>query len=111
MPSRQEGFGLAYLEAMNYAKPCLACHDDGGAEVVVHNETGVLVPQPVDPHQLDDALAGLLADPARARRYGEAGWRRLTDKFSASAHQARVAEFIRPLLAVRTPQYAPAHGK
>ena len=30
MPSRQEGFGLVYLEAMSHALPCVACAEDGG---------------------------------------------------------------------------------
>ncbi len=103
MPSRQEGFGLVYLEAMNYAKPCLACHDDGGADVVADGETGVLVAHDIDEAELLRALTGLLADPARARRLGEAGWRRLLDQFTSAAHQARVTGLIRPLLKGRAP--------
>lgn len=98
MPSRQEGFGLTYLEAMNQARPCLACHDDGGADVVVDGETGFLVRQPIDRTELLDIVSRLLADPALARRMGEAGWRRLNQHFTSTAHQARVAGFVRPLL-------------
>lgn len=98
MPSRQEGFGLVYLEAMNYALPCLACRDDGGADVVVDGETGVLVDQPINPKQLTNAIVALLSDPEGARRMGEAGWRRLNSEFSAAAHQARVLELVRPLI-------------
>jgi len=98
MPSRQEGFGLAYLEAMNQARPCLACHDDGGADVVVDGETGILVRQPIERTELLEAISRLLADPALARRMGEAGWRRLGQHFTSTAHQARVADFVRPLL-------------
>jgi glycosyltransferase involved in cell wall biosynthesis len=98
MPSRQEGFGLAYLEAMNNALPCIACRGDGGGEVVVDGETGLLVDQPIDQEQLAATLVRLLADEAIARSMGVAGWRRLHAKFSASAHQARVLELVRPLL-------------
>ena len=98
MPSRQEGFGLAYLEAMNAAKPCLACRDDGGGEVVVDGETGVLIPRKFTPEELLAALEFLLADKARARRLGEAGWRRLVQHYSSAAHQQRVADAIRPLI-------------
>lgn len=97
MPSRQEGFGLVYLEAMNYALPCIACRDDGGADVVVDGETGLLVDQPVDPAELAHSVISLLADESRAKRMGEAGWRRLRAEFSAEAHQARILEFLRPL--------------
>lgn len=98
MPSRQEGFGLVYLEAMNYAKPCLACRDDGGGEVVIDGETGVLVDRQFSGSQLLDALDRLLVDPARARSYGEAGWRRLSAHYTSAAHQKRVADLLRPLV-------------
>lgn len=101
MPSRQEGFGLVYLEAMNHAKPCIACRDDGGGEVVVEGETGLLVSQSVDIAELVGALDRLLGDPAFAARLGEGGRRRLVNEYSAAAHQARIISFIRPLLQPR----------
>lgn len=101
MPSRQEGFGLVYLEAMNHAKPCIACRDDGGSDVVVEGETGLLVSRSVEINELVGALDRLLGDPALAARLGEGGWRRLVSEFSAAAHQARVIGFVRPLLQPR----------
>jgi phosphatidylinositol alpha-1,6-mannosyltransferase len=99
MPSRQEGFGLVYLEAMNHAKPCIACRNDGGAEVVADGITGLLVDQPIDLAQLTRTLSRLLNDEAMARRMGVAGWHRLHERFTAGAHQARVAHHVRALLA------------
>lgn len=99
MPSRQEGFGLAYLEAMNWSRPCIACHDDGGADVVADGETGLLVPQPIEPDRLRQAIEQLLADPVRAHELGVAGWRRLQGQFTSQAHQARVMAALEPLLA------------
>ena len=98
MPSRQEGFGLVHLEAMNHALPCLACHEDGAADVVEDGKTGVLVGQPIDHGELVAALTGLLTDPTRARAMGVAGWHRLQDHFTAKAHQGRVVDALRPLL-------------
>lgn len=99
MPSRQEGFGLVYLEAMNQALPCLACSEDGAADVVINGETGVLVNQPLDERELTAAVVALLSDPIRARAQGIAGWRRLNKHFTATAHQARVEAALEPLLA------------
>src|SRR5262245_14663647 len=90
MPSGQEGFGLSYLEAMNHALPCVACRGDGGAEVVVDGETGLLVDQPIKQGQLAATLIRLLSNEVVARAMGVAGWRRLRAEFSADAHQARV---------------------
>lgn len=98
MPSRQEGFGLVYLEAMNHALPCLACHEDGAADVVADGETGVLIGQPIDQNELTAAIVGMLSDFVRARALGEAGWRRLNEHFTAAAHQARVEATLEPLL-------------
>ncbi len=42
LPSRKEGFGLVYLEAMAHSRPCLAARA-GGAPEVISADTGVLV--------------------------------------------------------------------
>jgi glycosyltransferase involved in cell wall biosynthesis len=72
MPSLMEGLGVAALEAMAAKRPLIASRVGGLGEVVVHEETGVLVP-PGDPDALAIAL-GRLADDAAARaRMGAAG--------------------------------------
>ena len=72
MPSRQEGFGLVYAEAMWHGLPCVASNADSGAEVVRDGETGVLVPYG-DVAAIASTLTALLCDPERCRRMGEAG--------------------------------------
>jgi phosphatidylinositol alpha-1,6-mannosyltransferase len=69
-----EGFGIAYLEAGACGVPVVASASGGGAEVVIDGETGCVV-DPGDARALERAIAGLLADPARARRLGEAARR------------------------------------
>lgn len=98
MPSRQEGFGLVHLEAMNAAKPCVACHDDGAADVVIDGETGLLLENPPTPEAVGGAVVTLLSNPERAQRLGRAGWRRLRERFTREAHQARVAAVLRGAL-------------
>jgi phosphatidylinositol alpha-1,6-mannosyltransferase len=72
LPSRQEGFGIVYLEAWRHSLPVVAGDADAGAEVVEPGVTGLLVP-PGDARALAEALADLLRDPERRRRMGEAG--------------------------------------
>ena len=71
MPSRSEGFGLVALEAALMARPVVATRVGGLPEVVVHEQTGLLV-EPDDFAALAAALASLLAHPAVAARLGRA---------------------------------------
>jgi phosphatidylinositol alpha-1,6-mannosyltransferase len=89
MPSRDEGFGLVFLEAMAASRPCLALAHTAPAEIVVDGETGLLVPQG-DRAALAAALAGLLADPERARLLGEAGRARFEREFTFEAFERRL---------------------
>jgi glycosyltransferase involved in cell wall biosynthesis len=80
LSSRSEGISLTLLEAMASGLPVVATDVGGNAEVVVHGETGVLVPAG-DPARLAEAVAGLLSDPERAHRLGRAGRRRVERAF------------------------------
>jgi glycosyltransferase involved in cell wall biosynthesis len=73
-PSGWEGFGYAVAEAMQFGLPVVACDVGAMPELVDHETTGYLVPLG-DPARLAEAVAMLAADPARARRMGEAGAR------------------------------------
>lgn len=99
MPSLQEGFGIVYLEAMNWGKTCVGCADDGGADVIVHGQTGLLVNDPKDIAELARTLQRLLEDPALAKRLGRAGFARLHAEFTADKAQQRIAVAIGSLLA------------
>ena len=69
---RDEDLGLITLEAMACAKPVVTCDDSGGpTELVVDGVTGRVVPPTAE--ALGEAIAGLCADPAGARRMGAAG--------------------------------------
>jgi phosphatidylinositol alpha-1,6-mannosyltransferase len=91
MPSRQEGFGLVYAEAMWHGLPCIGSTADAAGQVIVDGETGLLVPYG-DVHAIGSAVAALLSDPDRARALGEAGCRRAHERFA-------YARFERDLLA------------
>ncbi len=93
-PSIYEPFGLINLEAMACGTPVVACRVGGIPEVVVDGETGWLV-EPGDITALGRALRDALADPARARRMGEAGRRRVEAQFSWGRIAERTLEIYR----------------
>jgi len=98
MPSRGEGFGLVFVEAMRAGKPCVALEGTAPAEIVVHGETGLLVPD-AQPATLAAALASLLANPAEAARLGAAGRNRYLEQFTAEAFATRLRPHLDALLA------------
>jgi len=90
MPSRGEGFGLVYLEAMRAGRPCLAARGSAADEVIVDGETGRLV-DPEDREELAAALAALLGSPEVARRMGAAGKVRWQREFGYPRFRDRLA--------------------
>jgi len=80
-PSVYEPFGIINLEAMACETPVVASAVGGILEVVVDDETGLLVP-PANPEALAAALTRLLNDPDTRRRMGQAGRRRVEAQFS-----------------------------
>jgi glycosyltransferase involved in cell wall biosynthesis len=83
-PSHREGFGYACLEAMAHGKPVVASAVGGLLDLVVDEETGLLVP-PRDAAALRRALERLLADPDLRDRLGAAGRERVRARFSSDA--------------------------
>ncbi len=81
LPSQWEGMPNAVLEAMAAGLPVIATGVGGTTEVVVQDETGLLVPA-ADPTALAKAIATLLSDPALCRRMGAAGRQRAEQHFS-----------------------------
>jgi starch synthase len=112
-PSVYEPFGIINLEAMACKAAVVASAVGGIMEVVVDGETGILVPFdqdpttsfPVDPDRfsrdLAAALNNLLADPAKCRRFGEAGRKRAEEKFSWTSIAKQTIELYQTLIEAR----------
>jgi glycosyltransferase involved in cell wall biosynthesis len=81
MSSVTEGLGTALLDAMAAGRPIVATRAGGIPEVVVHGETGLLVP-PRDAPALAAGILELLRDPERRSRFAAAGFARVRDLFS-----------------------------
>ncbi len=97
MPSRSEGFGLVYLEAMQHRLPCIGSTHDAASEVIEDGVTGFLVDQ-TDKNSLLDAIAGLLENPSWRRQMGEAGFERLQKEFSFEQFKEKFLTALKPLM-------------
>jgi glycosyltransferase involved in cell wall biosynthesis len=80
LPSDCEAFGLVAVEAMARGIPVVATAAGGVPEIVVHGETGYLVP-PRNPEAMAAAILKLLSDPLRAMQMGESGKARVRRLF------------------------------
>ncbi len=80
-PSHREGFGVVCAEAMAHGRPVVAGDVGGLRDLVVHEQTGLLVP-PRDVEALRAALERLLADRDLRRRLGDAGRARIAERFT-----------------------------
>lgn len=80
LPSDCEPFGLIVVEAMARGLPVVATQAGGVPEIVVHGETGYLVP-PRQPEAMAAAIVKLLADPLRRMQMGESGKARARSLF------------------------------
>jgi phosphatidyl-myo-inositol dimannoside synthase len=92
LPSREEGFGLVFLEAMRAGKACVGAR--GAAEEIIdHGTTGFIV----DAHRPDDlgaAVIRLFSDPALCAALGRAGAERFAALFTAADFSARFAPLV-----------------
>jgi phosphatidyl-myo-inositol dimannoside synthase len=93
MPSRGEGFGLVYLEAMRAGRPCLAARGSAADEVIVDGETGRLV-NPDSREELAAGLSLLLGSPEIARRMGAAGKVRWQGEFGYARFRDRLPDHL-----------------
>lgn len=94
-PSLYEPFGIINLEAMSCGIPVVGSSVGGIPEIIVHGETGILVPlqpkgptdfEPAHPEAFQNALAKsvnlLLANPDQAKTMGIAARKRAIEVFS-----------------------------
>lgn len=90
VPSRRETFGLVVIEAMSMGIPVVAANVGGIPEIVADGETGLLVER--DPAAFAQALVALLTSPARRAQMGQAGHKRVQERFTADTMIDRIED-------------------
>ena len=107
LSSRSEASPMAVLEAMAAGLPVIASRVGGLSELVVENETGLLV-APGDPRALAAAIGSLVENPALRARLGSAARTRVEQCFNLDAFLAAHLDLYHAQLASRAlPAAAP----
>lgn len=97
--SRWEGLPRAVVQALLSQVPAISFDNDGAPEVVIHNETGLLVPYG-DEKGLGDAMVRLAGDEGLRKRLGESGRSRCLAEFDWRRMVEKLDEYYRELLLV-----------
>ncbi len=95
--SLAEGFGLTVAEAMWKSKPVVAGSVGGIQDQIEDGVSGVLV-DPADLESLGRAIDGLLHDPDRAARMGEAARQRVIEQFLGTRHLLQYLDLLSGML-------------
>jgi teichuronic acid biosynthesis glycosyltransferase TuaC len=82
LPSVDEAFGVAYIEALAHGVPAIGCAGEGGPEEIAAVGEGIVLVPPRDPPSLATAIASLLTDPPRLAHLSEEGRRTVREHFS-----------------------------
>lgn len=91
LPSWEEPFGRALIEAMALEVPVIATEVGGPREIVREGVDGLLVP-PRDPARWASAIRRLREDPGLRSRMGRAGRERVDELFTSERHAAAMLD-------------------
>ncbi|MDF7823989.1 glycosyltransferase family 4 protein [Pontiellaceae bacterium B12227] len=94
VPSRLEAFALASLEAQAVGVPVICFDNTGVAEVIKSGETGEAVAW-CDTDALAASLLGVLTNPEKAKKWGQAAHERATSCFSLDTHVEMLMQVYR----------------
>ncbi len=94
LPSRYEGLGCVYLEAMSCGKPVVGCRGQGIAEVIRQGSNGYLVGADND-KELALVLGILLRDQQRRDNMGRAARDTIVERFTLSQQADSLARIYR----------------
>jgi len=94
MPSIHEGFPTVISEALACQKPVVGSALSAIPEVVVNNETGILISNPQSPEELAEALLTLLSNSTLRKKMGERGRQRIVQEFSKEVRIQRLRALL-----------------
>ncbi|HMO34106.1 MAG TPA: glycosyltransferase family 4 protein [Lacibacter sp.] len=89
MPSKGEGFGIVFIEAMACGLPVIAGNKDGSTEALQHGKLGLLV-DPDSPQEIEDAVIRALQQPRDPERIRN----EMLEHFSFDRFRQRLQEVL-----------------
>ena len=95
---RSEAFGISLLEAAAYAKPLISCEIGTGTSFVNQHQYTGLVVKPASPPALREAMQYLLANPDKARHFGQCAQQHYNKHFTLAKQAKAYVEVYKGLL-------------
>jgi phosphatidylinositol alpha-1,6-mannosyltransferase len=92
MPSRDEGFGFVFVEAMRAGRACIGSRGAAG-EIIINEDTGLII-EPDSRVQLLDSVVRMLSDRAAADAMGARGHRRFLQQFTDDRFRDRFTALL-----------------
>ena len=99
LPSEKEGFGIVFLEAMYFSKPCIGANAGAIPEVIENNVTGLLI-TPDDVKTLSGYLTRLLTNKNLQEKLGQSGKKKLEEQFSPAVFKSNTSKLVESLLII-----------
>jgi glycosyltransferase involved in cell wall biosynthesis len=98
MPSVDEAFGVAYVEAMAAGVPAIGCRGEAGPEEIASSGGGMLLVEPRNPEMLAEVIDTQLSDPQAAAELRSAARRTVLEHYTWPAcGRATLAGYQRAL--------------
>jgi len=98
LPSLSEGMPNVALEGMLFGKPVIGTKTGGIPEVVIDEQSGMLVPA-ADPDSLSRAMLVLLEDENKMRRFSDNSRKYVLENFSLEKRVKSIVELYQELMA------------
>jgi teichuronic acid biosynthesis glycosyltransferase TuaC len=99
MPSTDEAFGVAYIEAMAAGVPAIGCRGEPGPEEIAAAGDGFVLVPPGDIERLSQRIDELLSDPHRLREAGQRARETVAANFTWGRCGEQTLEAYRQVLA------------
>lgn len=95
LPSKKEGFGIVFIEAMQFSLPVIAASEKGALDVVEHDKTGLLVAYG-NKNEIANAIVKLAKDAALRKKLAANAMELIKPegKFSFEAFRERTRQYL-----------------